>query len=280
MELTTLYRLIGLQPEIVERLKPFHTGSDRMRLGPYLERLTMPETAQEAYLSLKEVLGEDPDGLAMLYCQLEAARQVYRRYQEKGIPERIFVDTMRCFPRFIAECEKKDGRLLFDRGWWSYRQTSMCLFRIGALEYEFRKHEGEPAVALHIPSGADLSEPAVNDSLEQAGRFFQTHYQDYKYSRYICISWLLSPALEPLLSETSRIRSFQQRFEIVQTYPENMEFIELLFQVPRTAPYGSLPETTSLQRGVKALLLGGGMVGSAYGTLERQKYGSEASVPR
>ena len=27
MELTTLYRLIGLQPEIVERLKPFHTGS-------------------------------------------------------------------------------------------------------------------------------------------------------------------------------------------------------------------------------------------------------------
>ena len=192
MELTTLYRLIGLQPEIVERLKPFHNGSDRMRLGPYLERLTMPETAQEAYLSLKEVLGEDPDGLAMLYCQLEAARQVYRRYQEKGIPERIFVDTMRCFPRFIAECEKKDGRLLFDRGWWSYRQTSMCLFRIGALEYEFRKHEGEPAVALHIPSGADLSEPAVNDSLEQAGRFFQTHYRDYKYSRYICISWLLS----------------------------------------------------------------------------------------
>ena len=95
MELTTLYRLIGLQPEIVERLKPFHNGSDRMRLGPYLERLTMPETAQKAYLSLKEVLGEDPDGLAMLYCQLEAARQVYRRYQEKGIPERIFVDTMR-----------------------------------------------------------------------------------------------------------------------------------------------------------------------------------------
>lgn len=272
MELTALYHLIGLQSEAVARLEPYRIGTVLKQFDSFVDRLTMPETAQEAYLSLKAALGEDPDGLAMLCCQLEASRRVYARYQEKGIPERIFADTMRCFPRFIDECEKKDGRLLFDRGWWSYRQTSMSLFRIGALEYEFRTHEGEQVIALHIPSGADLSERSVDDSLEQAGRFFQTYYRDYEYRHYIGISWLLSPVLKPLLSETSHIRSLQQRFEIIREYPENMEFIEMLFQVPKDTPYTDLPETTSLQRGVKALLLKGGTVGSAYGTLERQKY--------
>ncbi len=279
MELATLYHLIGLQPEMAERLERCRTGRSFKPFEPYLEQLTLPETAQEAYQSLKELLGDDPDGVAMLYCQLEAAKRVHARYQEKGIPERIFADTMGCFPRFLAECEKKDGRMHFDRGWWSYRQTSMRLFRIGALEYEFRTQEGEQVIALHVPSGVDLSEQSVERSLGQAGRFFRTYYRDYEYKRYVGTSWLLSPALRPLLPETSHIRSFQDRFEIVREYPDNKEFLELVFQVPGDTSYAQLPEATSLQRGVKALLLRGGTVGAAYGTMERPEYGSGTAVP-
>ncbi|MCI9506705.1 MAG: DUF5596 domain-containing protein [Oscillospiraceae bacterium] len=32
----------------------------------------------------------------MLYCQLECARRVYDRYQEKHIPEAVFASTMKC----------------------------------------------------------------------------------------------------------------------------------------------------------------------------------------
>lgn len=48
----------------------------------------------------------------------------------------------------------------------------MSLFRIGALEYEFSEEEGEKAIALHIPSDADLSAEAVDRSMQEADTFF------------------------------------------------------------------------------------------------------------
>ena len=59
--------------------------------------------------------------------------------------------------------------MYFDRGWWAYRQTSMQIFRLGVLEYEFDRLEGESVIALHIPSDARLTAEAVDRSLEQAG---------------------------------------------------------------------------------------------------------------
>ncbi len=175
---------------------------------------------------------------------------------------------MRCFTRFIEECRKKNGRMFFDRGWWTYRQISMNLFRIGELEYQFKEHDGENVIALHIPSDADLSEEAVDESMRQAAIFFRTYYEEYKYKKYTCNSWLMSPALRPLLPERSNILSFQERFDIVQEDREDQEYIEWLFQVPVDTDHRELPADSSLQKKVKELLLSGGAIGSAYGFME------------
>lgn len=86
----------------------------------------------------------------MLYCQLESARRVYEKYQVMGIGEKIFFDTMKCFPRFMDEYQAQNGSRYFDRSWWTYRQTSMRLFRIGALEYEMAESEREAASASEV----------------------------------------------------------------------------------------------------------------------------------
>ena len=49
----------------------------------------------------KEV--EDPRGLKILYCMLKAAVISWEKYQEQGIEEKVFDDTMKCFSRFVEE---------------------------------------------------------------------------------------------------------------------------------------------------------------------------------
>ncbi|NBH32925.1 hypothetical protein D3Z58_05045 [Clostridiaceae bacterium] len=267
MILQELYHLIGLQNEIIEKLRVICGEIHLGQMDEYLDKLMDGKTAAQSYEELKTVLAEDEDNLKMLYCQLECARRVFDRYQEKHIPKIVYIESMKCFTRFIEECKRKNGRMFFDRGWWTYRQLSMKIFRIGELEYELKEYEGEGVIGIHVPSDANLSKEAVDSSLKQANLFFHTYYGSYPYKKYTCNSWLLSPALKPLLSEKSNILSFQKRFEIIQEEKVDREYIEWLFQVPSNTDNESLPAETSLQKRVKELLLNGGTVGCAYGIL-------------
>lgn len=269
MEIQELYQLIDLQPEVVQSLQAVSKEVDLGKLEPCLVQLTDRRSAEWAYNNLISRLGEDEGSMKMLYCQLECARRVFAGYQEKQIEQSVYVDTMKCFTRFLKECMEKNGRMFFDRGWWTYRQLSMELFRIGALEYQFQEYEGAKAIALHIPSDADMTSMSIDSSLEQAQRFFQAHYRDYVYDKYVCDSWLLSPALRTLLSETSRIAAFQNRFTIVQADPEGRDFMEWLFKVPEDSDFDKLPERTSLQRKAKKFLLEGGKIGEAVGVFRK-----------
>lgn len=268
MERQKLYQWIELQPEIIQKLEQVESHIDLERIDMQLNQLIHMDTAAEAQKYLENYFQDDEDKIKMLFCHLECARRIYEKYGEKKIPDEIFIETMKCFTRFIGECGKKNGRLFFDRAFWTYRQLSMNIFRIGALEYQFVEHEGEKAIGVHIPSDADLSKQSVDDSLEMAKVFFRTYYPDYKYTRYTCDSWLLSPALKELLPETSNILSFGGRFDIIEEDREAKDCMEWLFQVPADTDYEKLPEKTSLQKKAKKWLLDGGTIGVAYGVME------------
>lgn len=271
MERLELYQMIGLPQEIIHRLEIMDTRLNLKPLDTLLDSLMDKSISRQAYQSLKTYIQDDSDQMKMLYCQLECARRIYAEYQEKQIPDIIFIDTMKCFSRFIEECGKINGRLFFDRGWWTYRQISMNIFRIGTLEYQFEKYDGETVIGIHIPSDADLSKESVDTSLKEAAEFFQKYYPGYEYHNYTCDSWLLSPTLKTLLSEESRILAFQRRFHIIRENPEDKEFMQWLFWVPiHSEDYQKLPETTHLQRDVKKLLLHGGTIGAAYGIMDRK----------
>ena len=272
MKREELYRAIELPKEITERLDVIEKELDLDALEPFLQKMMIPSTAEEGYLTLKAHLNEDSDQLRMLFCQLECACRQHEAYEQKEISDKIFTATMKCFTRFIRECERRHGHMYFDRGWWTYRQISMSLFRIGDLEYEMNTcsiggPDKEPVICIHIPSDAVFSEVSVDMSLQLADIFFAKKYPDHASVPYICESWLLSPVLKDLLDEDSRILSFMERFRIYRTEERNMDFLEWLFRVPEDFPAKDLPEETSLQKKAKKRLLEGTPLGAAYGLL-------------
>ena len=285
MEPMELYGEIGLLPEDIGFLKESAKRLPLQELDGFIEGMTCMETAEQAYLGLKdwmdayersrqEMVGAVTERLRsydMLYCHLESARRVYEKYRSMGISERIFIDTMKCFPRFMGECQVRNGSRYFERDFWTYRQTSMRLFRIGALEYEMVKEpaDGTLSIHLHIPSDADLSGSSVDVSLREAEEFFHQYYPSYDGAEYVCGSWLLSPALGRLLPEGSHILAFQWRFIIDRVNEDDKSYMRWLFQSPEDTPVSDLPERTRLQRTAKAYLLDGGKIGSGRGRLRK-----------
>ena len=266
MDLITLCNKIHLQKEIQNEVLSYYQTDDFAAAYPVTSGLKNMETEADARAKLGQLLGEDPQKIKMLTCMLVCAAELYSWYEEKGISETVFVDTMCCFTRFIEECRNITGQYAFDREWWTARQVSGNLFRIGELEYEMLDRESEPVISIHIPSDAILTGERCDMSLENAKEFFATFFPEYQDRDYICNSWLLAPELCSLLSQDSKILAFQHRFKIQEADYSDTDYIEWVYKT-RDVPIADLPEDTGLQRNMKRHLLNGGRIGTGYGIL-------------
>lgn len=250
-----------------------------------LPRLIDPATAEKTVGDLKAAVEPDPDGLKMLACMGQAVVLAHREYRRRGISDDVFVDTMACFPRFVHEHMVSYGRYGFDREWWTWRQLSLRLFRLGELEFELVDYRADlphedgagagsiPAsvdtrgINIHIPSDARLTRENCLTSLRLCRDFLTEHFPDWASLPYACESWLLSPALPSLLPPESNIIRFQNMFDLTFTRPEAEDWREWVFR-RNSAPIPDLPETTSLQRAIKSHLAAGGTIGVGHARLK------------
>lgn len=267
MTLTDLCDQINLQPKIKNRVLAFAGSFDFGTVDRQLKDFLTYEKLEAAQLELQAILGEDGDHVKILACMLKASADAYDIYRAKGIGDKIYFATMKCYTRFIHETYKMTGRLYFDRYWWTARQAGCHLFRVGELEYEMKRLDGGTVLGIHIPSDADFSPPAVDQSLARAKRFFAQRDPGLAEAEFYCHSWLLDRRLKNMLRENSNIVSFQQRFEIIGEGEAGTEFIAWLFNTKST-DFAALPENTSLQRNMKKHLLSGGVIRNAYGRLK------------
>lgn len=226
-------------------------------------QIHMPAEVTEIILS--EEKGDVSAGFRELTDHLNQACAYWDEYLRLGISEQIFIDTMACFSRFVGEHMVSFGCYGFDRSFWTVRQISGKLFRIGELEYELLVEEGRNLVSLHIPSDARLQLPLLRNSYLEAKSLIDRTFPDFANVPYVCGSWLLSPNLKDLLPSTSNILKFQQSFMLTGTFADQ-SFKEWVYK--RTdIPDADLPENTTLQRSLKAFLLDGGIFHSGEGTL-------------
>ena len=228
--------------------------------------LTRTEWA-EAVEELKARIGEDPDHLRLLWEELRIAQAQWPRWLQAGIPEEVFRDTMCFASRYLNDGLKAYGKYCFTAGWWFPRQLAMELFRLGNLEFELFPHEDGRRVYLHIPSDASLAPEAIDDSIARFRAFAAEYFPEWTDVPLYCDSWLLSPVLEELLPDSSRILAFQHRFRILSVNRENTGAIAWIFP-GQHEPSEQLPEDTSLQKKMKAFLLSGGKPGWAEGVME------------
>lgn len=176
MDLITLCDRIHLPVEIREKVMAYYNTDDFGRTGSFREGLKSRETEAGVRKELEKILESDPGKIKILTCMLQCGVDLYRWYEEKEIPEQIFFDTMGCFTRFIKECREMTGTWAFDREWWTGRQISGSLFRIGELEYEML-NDGIKMVSIHIPSDAVLTREKCDASMRAAEDFFTRFFR-------------------------------------------------------------------------------------------------------
>lgn len=254
MDFIELCEKIDLPREVVGRLPQQAEAPVEL-----LHNLTVPGTAQAAFEQLNRMRDPNELGLDMLAWMLRAALGTWENYRRCDLSEAIFVDTMKCFNRFVREHRDSFGVYGFDRGFWAHRQLSMVLFRVGELEYELL----DGVVSMHIPSDADLRISACAASLQE----FRTLFPAWAETPIFVDSWLLSPALRELLKEDSKILRFQSCFTCETWNREEQSFMQWVYG-KEGIPLADLPETTSLQRNMKKFLLSGGKIGEAKGFLK------------
>ncbi len=266
MTFETLCEKINLPAEVVQNITALHAQLEWEQLYPQMEKLFTKETWEDGLEKLRELLGADEQGYRMLTCMLQAAVATSKRYQEAGIPEDIFTDTMAAFSRFVREHKDSYGEYGFDRDFWTPRQLAMEEFRIGELEYEKEVFDGKKAVSIHIPSDARLQREVCEASIAKAVDFFTQYDREYADSIFYCSSWLLAPNLRHVLPAHSHILRFQMFFSIISIDLKAEDYMEWVFKNPAIS-LDEVPQDTSLQRNLKAYPQKGGKVGNATGIL-------------
>lgn len=266
METMQLVRLLEIPEEVEGLLADYERGRSITVSDGLMSQILDRRQWDAGIKKLQEQLGEDPAGIKILW---ELLRMVsvysYEEYVKRGIPDDIFVATMKFCTRFLQEGYRTYQTYRFVSAWWFPRQISLSEYRIGALEYEFVDGE-EREIAIHIPADADLGKESVARSLEEFNQFRKKYYSEWENIRMTCDSWMLMPELKEFLGEDSNIIAFQNLFEIDIVNHDATWYMGWIY--PGAERIGeNLPEESTLQRNLKRYLLEGKKFGVAKGHL-------------
>lgn len=264
LSLNELMKIINLPKEIIIDVNRKFEEIDTTKYQLIIDELISNKASIKTYENLKDYFKDDEENIGVLLIELVAMLKTYENYQKLNIDKSIFIDTMKCFKRFLLESKKKNGKYIFDRGWWVYRQLNMSLFRIYDLEYELIDYE---TINIHIPSDAIFTKEEVDKSIQAFKIFIDKYLNEYKDAKLYCDSWLLSPILKKILNENSNIISFQNRFNILEVDKEDKGYIIWVFNKNINTPINELSENTSLQRKIKELMKQNIDIGSAKGII-------------
>lgn len=180
--LAGLCREIAMPEPAAETICQLAAEEATLAAAGFFDGLFSVQTGGEAVRQMKEAFaGNDPRGLRMLTVMLAAALKTKEDCLRRGISREVVRDTLACFSRFVTENYRRHSVWEFDRDFWAYRQLSLALFRVGALEYEMKAagraigpaKAGGSVLSLHIPSDALLTRESLDASYRAAKAFLR-----------------------------------------------------------------------------------------------------------
>lgn len=211
----------------------------------------------------------------IFFCLIPKAREYYRA---RGLSEHLFRETMMDMKYKLEEGKLVKGVRGFFTSVWFNGFFGLERFALGRLQFEvipFGHYAKEPyedltletkVINVHIPrSGLPLTPESVEESLNLARDFYRAELGDTP--TFICVSWLLDPQNETLLSEKSNMYKFYKRFTIIKSgkYKENTNLWRL-FDTDEQNP-DRLPTDTSVRRAYVKHLKEGGKTGWGFGII-------------
>lgn len=212
---------------------------------------------------------------------IHCAEILKERYEEAGIAENIYWDTMADIKYKLTECincEEVPGIFVPD---WYNGFHDMTRFAYGRFQYEMREFDeefttscgvkikkGDKYVNFHIPSsGVSLTDEVRLDSYKKAYEAFKHEFAD-EIVIFGCSSWLLYQKHRDFLPSHLNILRFMDDFEIISEH-ESEDFSNgwRVFGKYSDLPAEQLPRNNSLQNAYADWLLAGNGAGGAFGII-------------
>jgi len=124
-------------------------------------------------------------------------------------------------------------------------------------EWEAFLRPGDDCLNMHIPAGTDISTPAMLRYFELGRKIAKERYPEHKGDAIYAISWILDPRLEDIMGPESNIVKMLKLFVKYPLKTDGNHMFGFIFG-GKPNNYEDLPEKSTLQRGMKKLLLSGG----------------------
>ena len=194
-------------------------------------------------------------------------------YLRRGIDLAVYEDSLADIPIWVRCCKAETGLWGMKQFHWLQNTLGVRLWRLGRMQFELVHFEaeryekdgvllrkGDTVVNTHIPEGDYFGPDAQEDSFRRAAAFFGRR-------EFVCESWMLWPAHREMLAETSNIRAFMERFDIIDSWerPGVNDLWRIFGYLPDYSP-DRLPRDTGLRRAyAERLERNGGLTGGGYG---------------
>lgn len=207
-----------------------------------------------------------------------------RRYDERGISEEIFYNTMADLKYKCEECRLLYGISGTFVAPWYPGFFNLERFALGRLQFEISKlgcdyqcdgvtlTQDSDAIFIHIPrTGTRLDRGEVLESYRRAKEFYKDRFNGSPIV-FACHSWLLYPWNESILSPSSNLYAFYKDFKILtQGDNPNHDDVWRLFDCVFTGDATNLPRDSSLRRAYADRIARGEPTGWGFGifTLDR-----------
>ncbi len=200
-------------------------------------------------------------------------------YEQKGIPEEIFLDTAYDIVRWTDVWYDMNGKIGLDLMGWISDHLSARLFKLGRLQFDFGKFnkdypqhgikKGERCIGVHIPAEGPLTPEACDAAFEQAKEFFAKYYPEYRYRYFTCYSWLIDDTYEKYCGPASNMVKFRNRFTAIDGY-EGFDILKYIFRWDaRRENIDSFTPTGRFAEEIKEAVLSGEKFHSRLGIIEK-----------
>lgn len=164
---------------------------------------------------------------------------------------------------FDADFREDDTAFFGHRSQNGRVQSTLEAF--GKDEWEAVLRHGDFVLNLHIPRNTNLNPQNVTESFGEALALARKHYPEFFPKCIMCETWLLDPKLVTILGENTKLSLFSSRF-LKHPVKDASGKACLGFVWPgEKGDVSEYSEKTTLQRGIKQLLLAGDYIRNTAG---------------
>lgn len=185
---------------------------------------------------------------------------------ERGISKDITISSLKDINVWFKNYKTKTGKIGIGEFDWLLHHYTGRIFRLGRLQFHIIERDGREVINTHIPQDEPLLQSECIASFDKAREFFREIFPDQNPDRFVCSSWLLNQNLDKILKDDSNIVRFMRLWtKTAVKDDDSAQAKQRVFGFDFDGDVKNAPETTSLQKNLKAYLLSGGAVNQTEG---------------